>query len=185
MQHAQKWKDLPCNNRNNKNKKQKTSSNATPGTHESHHADEEDGPSHTSPNKDRPDGQKKEKERRRKKVVDNGETLFMDAMENLWCKREKADELKELKKKERNDERLAVESRRIEMKQEVHSRKIELKNQVENRRLDLQQEELELKRRMDDEKIMNMDLSAMSELQKKFYIGLQEEIIARRYSSGT
>ncbi|KAF8651102.1 hypothetical protein HU200_059451 [Digitaria exilis] len=86
-------------------------------------------------------------------------------MENLWCKREKADELKELKKKERNDERLAVESRRIEMKQE--------------------QEELELKRRMDDEKIMNMDLSAMSELQKKFYIGLQEEIIARRYSSGT
>ncbi|KAF8768783.1 hypothetical protein HU200_007343 [Digitaria exilis] len=86
-------------------------------------------------------------------------------MENLWCKREKADELKELKKKERNDERLAVESRRIEMKQE--------------------QEELELKRRMDDEKIMNMDLSAMSELQKKIYIGLQEEIIARRYSSGT
>nr|CAB3450510.1 unnamed protein product [Digitaria exilis] len=79
----------------------------------------QDGPSHTSPNKDRPDGQKKEKERRRKKVVDNGETLFMDAMENLWCKREKADELKELKKKERNDERLAVESRRIEMKQEV------------------------------------------------------------------
>ena len=58
LQHAQKWKDLPCNSTN---KKQKTSSTASPraaipGTHESHHGDEEDGPSHTSPRKGRPDG---------------------------------------------------------------------------------------------------------------------------------
>ncbi|CAL5052692.1 unnamed protein product [Urochloa decumbens] len=183
LQHAPKWKDLPCNNTNSSSKKQKTSSNATPGTNESRHAEEEDGPSHTSPMKGRPDGQKKEKERRGKTPSSNGETLYMDAMENLWLKREKADELKELKKKERNDERLAVETKRLELKQQVETRKIELMEQVENRRLDLQQEELELKRRMDDEKIMNMDLSGMSVLQQKFYSGLQEEIIARRYSN--
>ena len=204
LRHAQKWIDLPSNN----NKKQKTSSNAsprsyTPGTNESHHVDEEDGPSHTSPSKGgRPDGQKKEKERRGKRPNSHGETLYMEAMEYSWSKREKADELREIKKKERNDERLAVETRRMEIKQEtenrrlelqleaenkrlelqqeVENKKIELKKQVENRRLDLQQQELELKQRMDDEKIMNLDLSGMSERQQKFYRNLQDEIIARR-----
>ncbi|PUZ76493.1 hypothetical protein GQ55_1G295500 [Panicum hallii var. hallii] len=65
LQHAQKWKDLPCNSNN---KKQKTSNTTNPwsatlGTHENRHVDEEEGPSHTSPRKGRPDGQKKEKER--------------------------------------------------------------------------------------------------------------------------
>ncbi|CAN6349023.1 unnamed protein product [Urochloa humidicola] len=104
-------------------------------------------------------------------------------MENLWCKREKAEELKELNKKERNDERLAVETKRMVLEQEVQNKKIKVMQQVENRRLDLQQEELELKRRMDDEKIMCMDLTSMSELQKKFYMKMQEEIIARRYNN--
>ncbi|RLN25400.1 uncharacterized protein C2845_PM07G12180 [Panicum miliaceum] len=166
LQHAPKWKDLPYNNINSNSKKQKISSNATPGTKESHHADEEDGPSHTSPRKGLPDGQKKEKERRGKNTVSHGETLYMEAVENFWCKRDKADEVKEIRKKERNDERLVVEVKRLELKQEVKTRKIELKQQVENRRLDLQQQELELKRRMDDQKIMNMDLGGMSELKK-------------------
>jgi len=102
-----------------------------------------------------------------------GEGLYMEAMEKLWAKREKAEEMREIKKKERNDERLAVETRRLEIKQQVAYRK-----------LDLMQREIELKQREDDEKVMNMDLNGMSERQKIFYKTLQNEIIARRCGGG-
>uniref|UniRef100_K3YD86 No apical meristem-associated C-terminal domain-containing protein n=1 Tax=Setaria italica TaxID=4555 RepID=K3YD86_SETIT len=92
-------------------------------------------------------------------------------MENLWAKKEKAEELKEVRKKERNDVRLPVETRRLELKHE-------------NRRLDLQQQELALKQRNDDEKIINMDLRGMSERQQKFYMDMQDEIITRRFGGG-
>jgi len=52
------------------------------------------------------------------------------------------------------------------MKQEVETRRLDIKEQVENRRIDLQQQELLLKQRMDDEKIMNMDLSTIMSCNK-------------------
>lgn len=154
-------------------KKQKSSSregprSCTPETNESHLGDEEQGPSHTSPRKGRPIGKKKEKDRRGKNLVAHGENLYMEAMENMWLKRQKAEELREIRKKERNDQRLAVETRRLELKQEV-----------ENRKLDLKQRELQLKQRQDDEKVMNMDLSSLSERQQIFYKTMQDQIIAR------
>ncbi|CAN6201439.1 unnamed protein product [Urochloa humidicola] len=191
LRHTQKWLALPINN-----KRQKTSSNAsprscTPGTNESHHADEEEGPCHTSPRKERPDGKKKEKARRGKSLVSDGQTFYMETMENIWAKKEKVEELKEIKKKERNDMRLAVETRRLELKHEVENKKLELMQEVENKKLELKQlaenrklQELALKQRMDDEKIINMDLRGMSELQQKFYMDKQEEIITRRYGGG-
>ena len=81
--------------------------------------------------------------------------------------------MREIKKKECNDERLAVETRRLEIKQ-----------QVANRKRNLMQREIELKQREDDEKVMNMDLNGMSEGQKIFYKTLQNEIIARRCGGG-
>jgi hypothetical protein len=60
----------------------------------------------------------------------------MEAMEKLWAKRAKAEQMREVKKKELNDERLAVGTRRLEMKQHV-----------KNRKLDLMQREIELKQR--------------------------------------
>lgn len=86
--------------------------------------------------------------------------------------------------------RLVVETRRLELKHEVEIKNLELKQEVENRklatenrRLDLQQQELALKQRMDDEKIINIDLRGMSELQQKFYMD-KEEIITWRYGGG-
>ena len=64
------------------------------------------------------------------------------------------------------------------MKQEVQARKLDIKVQVDNRRLDLQEQELLLKQRMDDEKIMNVDLTQLNEVQKIFYNTLQKQIIA-------
>ena len=52
------------------------------------------------------------------------------------------------------------------MKQEVQARKLDIKVQVDNRGLDLQEQELLLKQRMDDEKIMNMDLSTIMSCNK-------------------
>ena len=98
----------------------------------------------------------------------------MGAVEYSWSKREKADELKELRKKERNNESLAVEIRRMQMKQEVETRRLDITEQVENRRIDLQQQELLLKQRMDDEKIMNVDLTQLNEVQQIFYSTLQK-----------
>ena len=46
------------------------------------------------------------------------------------------------------------------------------------------QQEIELKRREDDEKVMNMDLTSMSEQRKVFYKTLQDEIIARHCGAG-
>jgi len=178
LQHEQKWADLGCETSQSSQKKQKTSSttslgSCTLGTHESKYADEDNGPSHTSPRKGRPDGKKKEKARRGKNPNSQGEGLYMEAMEKLWAKREKAEQMREIKKKERNDERLAVETRRLEIKQQVAYRK-----------LDLMQREIELKQREDDEKVMNMDLNGMSEGQKIFYKTLQNEIITRRCGGG-
>ena len=62
LKHEQKWADLGCENLSKLLEKHKTSSTASPGsctprTHESKHADEEEGPSHTSPRKGRPSTQ--------------------------------------------------------------------------------------------------------------------------------
>jgi hypothetical protein len=103
--------------------------------------------------------------------------LYLEEVKYSWSKREKADEIKELRKKERNDERLALENKRIEMKLEVATKKLAIKEQVENRRLDLQQQEMHLKQRMDDEKIINMDLCALGEVQLIFYSGLKKRLL--------
>ncbi|CAD6249390.1 unnamed protein product [Miscanthus lutarioriparius] len=163
----QKWTDQrPA--KKHKSSSRESPRSCTPETNESHLGDEEQGPSHTSPKKGRPIGKKKEKDRRGKNLVAHGENLYMEAMENMWLKREKAEELREIRKKERNDQRLAVETRKLELKQEV-----------DNRKLDLKQRELQLKQRQDDEKVMNMDLSSLSERQQIFYKTMQDQIIAR------
>ena len=60
------------------------------------------------------------------------------------------------------------------MKQEVETMRLDITEQVENRRIDLQQQELLLKQRMDDEKIMNVDLTQLNEVQQIFYSTLQK-----------
>ena len=70
----------------------------------------------------------------------------MDAMENLWVKKKEVEELKELKKRsammrECNDERIAIEMKRLQVKMDA-----------EKERCDLQREELELRKRIEEKK---------------------------------
>ncbi|XP_062204912.1 glutathione S-transferase T3-like [Phragmites australis] len=161
LQHEQKWKDRCVQ------KKQKTSStgslSSTPETNESHL--EDDGEGHTSEPVVRPGGRKAEKERQRrgKNPVSPGDNLYMEALENMWAKKKEAEALKEVAKKERYDERLALEKKKIELKEQ----------------------DIALRRRIEDDKVMNMDLSGMSERQRQYYTSLQDEIIARRFGTGS
>jgi len=93
----------------------------------------------------------------------------MDAMENLWAKKKEMEEMKELKK-ERNDERIALEMKRLEIKMAA-----------EKERSDLQRDQLELKRRKEDDKVMKMDLRGLDERQRRYYEKMQDEIISRRF----
>jgi len=143
LKHEQKWHEACAN------KKQKTSSNSsprtsTPAANASGVAAQEEGASQsTDATNARPDGRKKEKERQRKgkNPMSPGENLYMDAMENLWVKKKEVEELKELKKKERNDERIAIEMKRLQIKMDA-----------EKERCDLQREELELRKRIEEKK---------------------------------
>ena len=45
----------------------------------------------------------------------------------------------------------------------VETRRLEIKQQVAYRKLDLMQREIEFKQREDDEKVMNMDFNGISE----------------------
>ena len=94
----------------------------------------------------------------------------MDAMENLWAKKKEMEEMKELKKKERNDERIALEMKRLEIKMAA-----------EKERSDLQRDQLELKRRKEDDKVMKMDLRGLDDRQRRYYEKMQDEIISRRF----
>ncbi|CAN6272822.1 unnamed protein product [Urochloa humidicola] len=168
LQHEQKWLEMCAN------KKQKAASNASPGTstppsNAGQGAQETGG---MDASNERPDGRKKEKERQRKGKNPNppAENLYMDALDNPWAKKKEVEELKEMKKKERSDERMAIETKRLEIKMAT-----------EKERNDLQREELELRRRIEDDKVMNMSLGGMGVRQRYYYERLQDEIIARRF----
>jgi len=189
LKHEQKWHEACAN------KKQKTSSNSSGVP-----AQEEGASQSTDASNARPDGRKKEKERQRKgkNPMSPGENLYMDAMENLWVKKKEVEELKELKKKERNDERIAIEMKRLQVKMDAEKERCDLqreelelrkrieekKMEAEKERTDLQRKELELKKRIEDDKIMKMDLTGMSDRQRLYYEKMQDLIIAQRFGGG-
>ena len=52
---------------------------------------------------------------------------------------------------------------------------------AEKERSDLQRDQLELKRRKEDDKVMKMDLRGLDERQRHYYEKMQDEIISRRF----
>lgn len=52
---------------------------------------------------------------------------------------------------------------------------------AEKERSDLQRDQLELKRRKEDDKVMKMDLRGLDERQRRYYEKMQDEIISRRF----
>ena len=52
---------------------------------------------------------------------------------------------------------------------------------AEKERSDLQRDQLELKRRKEDDKVMKMDLCGLDDRQRRYYEKMQDEIISRRF----
>ena len=112
----------------------------------------------------RPQGQKKAKDALRRE----GGEACMEALDKMWAKKEAFDMEKEKKKEERHMASLEVEKRRLaleEKKVEAELRKVE-NDTIEK-----------------EEKIMAMDISALTPLQQQYYTVMQQKIVARRLTN--
>lgn len=87
----------------------------------------------------------------------------METLENMWAKKREFETFKEDRKKERHDQIMELEKRKIELKEK----------------------DLELRQQIQDSAVMSMDISGMSERQQKYLLSLQDEIFARRFGAGS
>ena len=92
----------------------------------------------------------------------------MEALDKMWTKKEAFDMEKEKKKEERHMASLELEKRRMaleEKKVEAELRKVE-NDTIEK-----------------EEKIMAMDISALTPLQQQYYTVMQQKIVDRRLAN--
>jgi hypothetical protein len=79
------------------------------------------------------------------------------AIENLWAAKKESDAEKEQKKEERFNKAFALEVDRVN---------------TEKALMEVRKEEIELQKRRDEERIINMDLSGLTEEQQSYYTKL-------------
>jgi hypothetical protein len=90
----------------------------------------------------------------------------------LWAKKVEADQEKKIKREERYDKSYALDRERLELdKERIALEREKLSNEANN---------TYLKRIGEEERIMNIDLSSLNEMQQQYYMNLQSEIITRR-----
>lgn len=118
----------------------------------------------------RPIGKKKAKETLRR----GGGDACMEALDQMWAKKEAFDMEKERKKEERYNASLALEKERLLLEQK--------KADTDQKRVDAELANIELERMKEEDKIMSKDISSLSEVQQQYYKLMQEAIVARRLS---
>jgi ABC-type phosphate transport system auxiliary subunit len=104
----------------------------------------------------------------------------------LCGQRREADAEKELNRDERfakayalDKERLELEQKKLAIEEQKYTNE-QKRLEQEKERLDNEANNLYLKRIAEEQRIMSMDLSAMSDMQRQYYMCLQAEIVARR-----
>jgi hypothetical protein len=106
----------------------------------------------------RPNGKKKAKAT----LLQEKKKSVTAAIEHLWAGKKESDAEKELKKEERFNKAFALEVDRVNMEKAL---------------LKVRKEEIELQKQSDEERIMAMDLGALTEEQKTYYMRLQAKIM--------
>lgn len=137
------------------NKKQKTVANSSPASVEP--ADLDVYCSDAQPSV-RPDGKKAAKQKLRQ-----GRTI--EAVDYLMEKKKEADVVRELKKEEMCKKAFALQ---------------EEQNKLEREKFEFQKKEAEKAEKVEEERILGLDLSTMNYNQQKYYEWRQNEILARR-----
>ncbi|KAK3152520.1 hypothetical protein QOZ80_2BG0160080 [Eleusine coracana subsp. coracana] len=147
-----KWMDRRKQNVSqiNVGKRQKTMANASPSSDPLNPATNVDETQPSEGAQGRPAG-KKEKQKLRQRSS-------MEAMDYLVAKKKEADAEKDLKKEERCKKAFALQEERIR----------------------IEKEKFEFKRELEEERIMNIDMSTLSYKQQQYYEGRQNEIMAKR-----
>ncbi|KAG8083548.1 hypothetical protein GUJ93_ZPchr0015g6873 [Zizania palustris] len=98
------------------------------------------------------------RKRAKEAVQHRGGQAYAEALEMLWSKKKAADDEKERKKEERYVQAYALQQEHVALKKE----------------------ELELKRMLEEERIMTVDITHMSNEQHEYYRILQYDIMTRR-----
>jgi hypothetical protein len=106
----------------------------------------------------RPNGKKKAKAT----LLQEKKKSVTAAIEHLWAGKKESDAEKDLKKEERFNKAFALEVDRVNMEKAL---------------LKVRKEEIELQKQSDEERIMAMDLGALTEEQKTYYMRLQAKIM--------
>ncbi|TVU26563.1 hypothetical protein EJB05_29116 [Eragrostis curvula] len=136
-------------------KKQKTSPNATPSSAPAVLAAGHVGETQASDGAQvRPPGKKTEKAKLRQRSS-------MEVVDYLVAKKKEVDAEKDLKKEERCQKAFALQEERIKF----------------------EKEHFEFKRQLEEDRIMNIDLSTLSYKQQQYYEARQNEILAKRCNS--
>jgi hypothetical protein len=86
------------------------------------------------------------------------------AIEHLWVGKKESDAEKELKKRRGSIKRLHLKSIELTRKKAL---------------VEVRKEEIQLQKQRDEERIMTMDLSAVTEEQKTYYMRLRAKIMVQ------
>ena len=100
---------------------------------------------------------------------------YIEASDYFWARKKEADAEKERKKDERFNQAYELEKERLAVEQTRAA------NMAKD--LEIKENEMQLKRMLEEERIMTMDITSMADNLQQYYKGLQTEIIARRASN--
>jgi hypothetical protein len=153
-------------------KKQKSTKMSRPRDDEA--TNNEEVPEDVAPqteSKKRPQGIKKAKEALRR----GGGEACMEALDNMWAKKEVFDKEIEKAKEERFNIALELEKKRVSAEEKKAEAKL-IKVSAEDKKA-----EAELIK--EEKEIMSIDMTSLSPLQRQYYETMQEKIVARRLAN--